>query len=147
VLLHSIFECTTSDAGHTAWDVDGGEVSATIERIIANALQAVRERDGGEVAGCERTATYRRNTGRYGIASCGRSRHVSKQRCIIKGRGEGVATYERTTSNALQAVWEGDGGEVRAIIVFASFFISTTYTLKGRKVKSKNLQLIIKSKI
>ena len=40
-----------------------------------------------------------------------------------------------------------DGGESCTFCEFASFFISTTYTLKGRKVKSKNLQLIIKSKI
>ena len=62
-------------------------------------------------------------------------------------RGQAAAILEGRLSNACYRRGNFNRGKVAAPIVFANFFISTTYTLKGRKVKSKNLQLMIKLKI
>ena len=48
--------------------------------------------------------------------------------------GQAGATLERTTSYARHTIGDGDGGQTRATLVFASRFISMTYSLNGRKV-------------
>ena len=50
-----------------------------------------------------------------------------------------AAVAERIRSNTRHRVADGDGGQTAAIRVFANCFVSTTYTLKGRKVTTRIL--------